>query len=124
MQSRTPAMPDAQLQDWKQFVLVLEAERAALIANDGDQIAGLAERKAECAQRLQKVSRHAPIELLALVRQAQDLNRLNSALLHQRISQTQQALALLRPSNAHSAGVYGRDGRSDTNNSGRGFAVA
>lgn len=122
--SSADAVVELQLQNWKDFVTLLEAERDALIANEGDQIADLAERKVACAQRLSNVSRSASADLLGLVKQARELNRLNAVLLQQRISQTQQALALLRPSGAHAAGVYGRDGRADKGSGGRGFAVA
>lgn len=122
--SKAAAQLDADIRAWQQFVGLLQAEQAALIANDGDRIAGLADEKSHLAQRLTAVARNAPVALIALARSARDLNSANAALLQQRIAQTQQALALLRPSGGVSSSVYGPDGRTDKQSSGRGFAVA
>jgi flagellar biosynthesis/type III secretory pathway chaperone len=114
-------------QAWQQFVAVLEAERDALVANDGERVAALAAQKVDLAQALVGSALGDP-ELLGLARQARALNQVNSGLLQQRLAQTQQALALLRPASASGAaagtGVYGRDGRAAQAPAGRGLSVA
>lgn len=115
---------DPRSQMWQRMVSLLEAERDALVANDAERIAALAAQKVELAQAL--AGAPPGTTEMALARLARDLNQVNSALLQQRLAQTQQALALLRPGTGGTAvGVYGRDGRAGTPAvSPRGLSVA
>jgi flagellar biosynthesis/type III secretory pathway chaperone len=114
MQPSLPQQPaQAQAQAWEQFLAVLEAERSALVANDGERVAALAAQKADLAQMLAHSPACAPAGIRALALKARELNQVNGALLLQRLAQTRQALALLRPgAGANASDVYGPDGRS------------
>ena len=121
----TPAA-DPQCQGWQRMVSILEAERDALIANDGERVAAFAAQKVELAQSLVPSSLSLSGQTAALARLAKDLNQANAALLQQRLAQTQQALTLLRPrKSVGAAEVYGPDGRTaQRSGSSGGFSVA
>jgi flagellar biosynthesis/type III secretory pathway chaperone len=107
-----PSLPPQSAQAWEQFLAVLEAERAALVANDGERVAALAAQKADLAQALAQTPARAP-GIRALALKARELNQVNGALLQQRLTQTRQALALLHPAvSANANDAYGPDGRS------------
>jgi flagellar biosynthesis/type III secretory pathway chaperone len=107
------------------MIALLEAERDALIANDSERVAELAAQKADLAQDLAGASVKAEPDLAPLATKARELNKLNEALLQQRITQTRQALALLRGTPDGKGGhVYGRDGRTAPSAIRRGFTAA
>jgi flagellar biosynthesis/type III secretory pathway chaperone len=109
-----PKIAPAQAEEtWRAFNELLEAEHAALIANDAERVAALAEQKSKLALALAKLARPANPQASALIASAKALNQANSLLLQQRLAHNQRALAALRPGAVQNAAtVYGRDGRT------------
>ena len=129
----------------REFVALLASEQQSLLNNDTDTLLALSESKTQSANQLIDMAKnrraalltngienmetwlakHAPerqgmwAEIRKLADEAQQLNTTNGELINSRIRNNQQTLNVLFSSAKNAANLYGPDGQTNINSSGR-----
>jgi flagellar biosynthesis/type III secretory pathway chaperone len=129
----------------REFVSLLASEQQSLLNNDTDTLLALSETKTLTANQLMEMAKtrraslltngienmetwlakHAPAqqgmwaEMRKLAAEAQHLNTTNGELINSRMRNNQQTLNVLFSSAKNAANLYGPDGQTNINSSGR-----
>lgn len=138
---------DNELATLRKFVALLTSEQQFLLSDDSDSLLTMSEVKIQVANQLMEIANARRSSLLQqdidsmenwiakftpktlptwikirdLASQAQQLNNTNGELINSKIRNNQQALSALfaTTQNASVAGLYGPDGQSNINSTGR-----
>lgn len=134
-----------ELGELRKFIVLLNSEQQSLLNNDTESLLKLSEAKTQAANLLMEMTKsrrnalltkdtdnmeawmakHAPAsqsvwsEIRNLAAQAQQINITNGELINASMRHNQQALGALYNSSKSTAALYGPDGQSNINSSGR-----